>query len=392
MSPSLAMLDHILGAWDPETPAVLGTLVDLQGSGYRRPGARILIQADGTTSGTISGGCLERDVARNAFRWASEGATVVAFDTRRGAMGEVDLYGTGCEGVVHLCLEPVGPDHGESPLKLIADARERREALTLVTAHHVSWPGVPLGLMAYDNGQGPQIVRAVSDAIATPLRAIMGEARTRGRTQGLHVTGNQVCRALVEHIAPPKQLLIVGTGLDAQILAQMAQPMGWHVTVTGRDTLALGRIAATGARTVMLPPRPTMEDLPLGPHTAVVLMSHNLAIDTAVLPLALSSDAPYVGLLGPRARTGRLMSTLMASGIRITPTQLARLATPIGLDLGGEEPVEVALSIIGQIVARSHGRVGAELVGGQGQIHTPHPITETRACPASAEAQETPWS
>lgn len=388
------MIDQILRAWDPSAPAVLGTLVDLQGSGYRRPGARILIRPDGTSTGTISGGCLERDVARSATRWAAAGPATVAFDTRRGALGEPDLYGSGCEGVVHLFLEPITPERPVNALRLIADARASGEGCVLATVYHCAGRLAGLeGLGAFDRGQGPELHARFAhqpEAARLALVEAMAQVRAARQSQGVRLDhADGALRALVEWVAPPRHLVIAGTGPDAEVLAHMARPLGWRVDVWGVDDIALGRLAAAGVNARRLPPSPTGAELSLTPHSAVVLMTHNLARDAMLLPVALESAAPYVGLLGPRARAGRLMARLLAEG-RVPPAEaLARLATPIGLDIGGSDPTTVALSILGQITARAHQRPGAELVGGRGHIHPPHPVTQV-ALSASPEETSCP--
>lgn len=371
MRPARPLIDQILTAHRPGEPAVLGTLVDLEGSGYRRPGARLLIQPDGRFAGAISGGCLERDLARNAFAVTADGPALVRIDTRSGLFGQADHYGTGCDGVVHLLLERLDRA-AVDPLALIAPARAAGLPQTIVTAFDGggAWGGLR-GTLAWLTDARPTVATPCPAPLAAALRDAMADARAAGQSQGVLIRrGADHLRALVEVRPARPELVIVGTGPDAAALIELARPLGWRVRVLGGHPLALADLAAPDVRTQVVPARPTAAELRLHADAYVLLMSHSLALDGAILPLALHSAAPYVGLLGPRRRAGKLMARLHAAGALPAPALLDKLASPVGLDLGGDDPTAVALAILAEVVARRNGRAGGAIT--RPRIHPDH--------------------
>lgn len=368
------LIDQILAAHRPGESAVLGTLVDLEGSGYRRPGARLLMHADGRFTGAISGGCLERDIARNAFPITADGPALIRLDTRSGLFGQADRYGTGCDGVVHLLLERLDAAPID-PLGLIQDARAAGEAQVIVTGFEAdgAWTAAR-GTLAWQTAAGVECAPHVPATMRDALADAMAEARAHQHSLGLRLDGGaDRLRALVEYRPARPELIIVGTGHDAHALATLAAPLGWRVRVLGGHPLALADFAAP---TQVVPARPAAEDLGLHAAAYVVLMSHSLALDGAILPLALASAAPYVGLLGPRRRAARLMTRLHAAGALPEPALLDKLASPVGLDLGGDDPTEVALAILAQVVARRNQRAGGAFT--RPKIHAAHRWIERR--------------
>jgi xanthine dehydrogenase accessory factor len=190
------------------------------------------------------------------------------------------------------------------------------------------------------------------------------------QTRGMRWDGpDGSVQALIEFRPPAPELVIIGTGEDAQSLAMLAAPLGFRLRVLGGNAM---RLRAFSAPTQVVPARPGPADLPLNADTYVVFLSHDLALDAALLPLALDAAPAYIGLLGPRRRTAKLMTALHAAGRLPAPEQLARLHTPVGLDIGGDDPSEVALAILAQVVACKNGRQGGQF--GSGHIPARHTI------------------
>jgi xanthine/CO dehydrogenase XdhC/CoxF family maturation factor len=381
----MALLDQILKAYDPRRPAVLGTVVDLLGSGYRRPGARILIFDDGGHVGAISGGCLEKDVARNARAWVEDGPMTVLFDTRSNRFEPLGKYGTGCEGVVHLFLQPMPSQpspsqQGLDPLAQLAELRAAGKDAVLVTAYACTDDDAPLGCVAVVDGTSQQWADALPHALRPALLQAAEQTLQDQRTAGLELEHEGATwRFLVEYARPPLELVVVGTGADAAALVQVARPLGWRIRVVGTDPLKLDRPGFAGADTVCLTSAAQAAQVEVGRHSYVVQMTHHFEQDARMLPHWLASPAPYVGLLGPKSRTARLMTQLHEDGALPDADQIDKLATPVGLDLGGEDPYEVAVSIVSQIVARKNGRDGGPLSKRNAPIHEPHRVqTHTR--------------
>ena len=337
-------ITRILAALDaaPGQPATLATLVQVEGSSYRRPGARLLLLPDGTRVGSISGGCLDEDVLERALRVLNTGEPDLArYDTAE----ENDLLwgvGTGCEGSVQIFLERISVERPEWVNVLRTNQQHRRET-TL----------------------------EVSYAREAPVRA-----RTPAHPCGtrLPASHDDVAAAEVglfrETIPAAPALLICGAGDDVQPLLRMAKETGWHVTIADArpayvtpkrfpqaDRLQSGAIAGI------------VNQLPIDARTFAVVMTHRFEDDSKFLRALLATDVRYVGQLGARKRTERLLTKLAAEGFTLSATKLARLHAPVGLDLGGSAPETVALSILAEMHARLAGRTPGNLRDRIGPIH-----------------------
>lgn len=315
-------------------PAVLATVVQVEGSSYRRPGARRLLLADGTSTGSVSGGCLEEDIAERSRRVLASGQPELAvYDTA----AENDLVwgtGLGCQGVVRVLLEKIPAVRPAWIDTLAAHLRERR----------------PTVLAVAFGGSGPAGTRLADEAASGDTEALL----------------------FCETIAPPPALLICGAGDDAQPLARLAKELGWHVTVAdSRSALATRARFPTADRLQARPIADLARDWTSDEPTLAVVMSHRYADDLSYLRALLPRALGYVGQLGPRSRTDRMLRELAAEGGDLAPAQLAKLHAPVGLDLGGDTPESVALAIVAEIQARLSGRTPGFLRDRPGPIHDP---------------------
>jgi xanthine/CO dehydrogenase XdhC/CoxF family maturation factor len=319
----------------PGSPAVLATLVRVDGSSYRRPGARLLWLADGAHAGSISGGCLEEDLIERARRALATGrAEVATYDTA----AENDIVwgtGTGCDGRVTVLLEPLPPDRPRWVQTLRANLAAQRS-----TALAVAYGGLP-------------------------------EIRLGTRLADDPPAGAEGGEIFAETVQPPYPLVVFGAGDDAQPLVRMALELGWQVTVVdSRPAYATATRFPGAAVVIVWPAEFAAESVPLGPRTLAVVMTHRYRDDLALLPRLLTAPLAYLGLLGPRHRMQRLLSGIEGSGLAITPEMRARLHAPVGLDIGGRTPETVALSILAEIQARLAGRSAGFLRDGPpGPIH-----------------------
>jgi xanthine dehydrogenase accessory factor len=175
---------------------------------------------------------------------------------------------------------------------------------------------------------------------------------------------------LVEYVPAPVELLAVGAGEDVAALMEVARPLGWRLRVASTDPVRLGDARFAHVERHVLARAAEVGALELGRATRVVLMTHSLLFDAEALGPLLASPARLVGMLGPASRTARLMALLHAEGRLPGAAQLDKLRSPVGLDLGGEDAWEVAVSIIAQIMAEAHDRPGGALHGRGNPIHT----------------------
>lgn len=357
-----------------DAPVHLATVVDVAGSAYRRPGARLLVLPDGAHVGGISGGCLERDLCRAAPQLAAGGPTVVSFDTRDEAAGVTPRYNLGCSGVIHVLVERVEPgDRAVAPLESLEQVVEEDRPRVMATAYHRTSDDGP--------GVGERFGAAAFAELHPDARALVHRVTETGIATGCTLAARDgESRILVERVDPPPRLVVFGANDDVRPLTSAAAALGWNVVVADRraDRLERGRFADAD-RVIAIDPGDASAVLggarharaTSGPQTAVVLMTHDFDDDVRLLPQALDSDAGYVGLLGPKSRTAKLLRRLSDEGTLPTAASLDRLRTPVGLDLGGATPEEIALAILAEIVAVRNGRAGGRLQDRTGPIHAP---------------------
>lgn len=294
----------------------------MQGSSYRKPGARMLVTRHGWKAGSISGGCLEADLVRQAHWLVAEGrATLRRYDTS--AEGAAAL---GCGGEIEVLVEPFGQD---TPLRdAMTRATRLRETVEVFTV--------------VEQGD-PQLGRRLLQTARSHVEPTAANRR-RMRVGGVEL------EVLHEIFRPSPRLLVFGAGHDALPLVSFAQALGWDVHVVDWRPHLLTPARFPSAERHLLG-GDALDAAPLEEGCAVVLMSHQLGYDGAALRQALGSPLPrYVGVLGPRHRTDDLLAQLPPG------TSLSRVRAPVGLDLGGEGPAAVALAIVSELQVVWSGR------------------------------------
>ncbi len=330
-------------------PAVLVTLVKLAGSAYSGPGARMLVLPDGTIAGTFGAGCFEQDLVGHAEKVRAAGAAAtVTYDLTVDDDKPWGL-GMGCRGKLDLLLEPVPAGTTPESLTIQLDATRARKAAAIATVLRTGAdPALGLGDRLLLRGDGVSGGDFGSGALRTVVKAAVRDALKKRKTSVVvqPVAGGEA-ELLGEFVPPPIALVAGGAGRDTAPLAKLAGELGWDVHLLGKDEM------------------PKVLDA----RTAAVIMSHNLQRDTALLAALLPSPCGYVGLLGSHARTAEILAELGRRGQALTPRQLKKLHSPVGLDVGAETPSEVALSIVAEIQAFFAGRRGGALKKRKGPIH-----------------------
>ncbi len=337
--------------------AVLATVVDLKGSGYRLPGARMLIKADGDATGTVSGGCLEADVLERAKRVLHTGrAEVFTYDTTTHEDSVFSLN-MGCRGVLRVLMEAV--DSSSETIRTIRSVYEDRKPVCGAVVIRSEVESLPVGLRM---GCDMQIVELPT--IADDLRTF-GDSRSNYETVTYDIEGALI-EAAFERIDPPVQLYIFGAGADAVPLAEVAHGLGWEVNVCDHRPAFLTEERFPKCDALISLNRDVVPEWDADELTAFVLMNHNYDRDKSMLPGALRSRAFYVGALGPRKRTQQMLSEL---GDPFTAEELSRLRAPAGLDIGGDTPEAIAISIIAEIHSVLKHRMGGPLRDRQAPIY-----------------------
>ncbi|MEQ1762236.1 MAG: XdhC family protein [Pyrinomonadaceae bacterium] len=337
--------------------AVLATVVDLKGSGYRLPGARMLIKANGDATGTVSGGCLEADVMERAKRVLETGrAEVFTYDTTA-AENSVFSLNMGCRGVLRVLMEAV--DRSSEIIAAIRSAYADRDTVSGAVVIRSELDSIPVGQRIGAESVVPELPTLSGDL------ATFADSRSNYETVTYDVEGSFVEMAF-ERISPPVQLYILGAGADAVPLADAAHGLGWDVNVCDHRPAFLTEERFPKCDALVSLNRDVAPEWEVDDLTAFVLMNHNYDRDKAMLPGAMRSKAFYIGALGPKRRTEQMMSEL---GDPFTDDELSRLRAPAGLDIGGDTPEAIAISIVAEIQSVLKHRNGGPLRDRQAPIY-----------------------
>ena len=366
-------LQRLLLAYDVHRaaarPCALATVVEVLGSAYRRPGARMLVTDDGHLTGAISGGCLEGDARQRARQAIFRGQpTLVTYDTRDEDDPRHGL-GPGCQGVVRILLEPLDFAAADNPLELLRSFALHPEPAVLATVFetaHTSGLKAAVGQRLLLSAAG---VVGGASAVGTPLAAAAAATLAQGHSQVLNLnTAAGPVRALLELLSPPLRVVVYGAGNDAQPLVRLGASLGWHLTVLdGRPQLATAARFPEAAAVRVVPVTALPYEMP--GEAYAVLLSHNYAYDLAALALHITAGTPYIGLLGPHLKANRLLEELQLTEFEQRELLRTRLHSPIGLDLGSETPEEIALAIVAEIQATRHQRNSRPLRERAGTVH-----------------------
>jgi xanthine/CO dehydrogenase XdhC/CoxF family maturation factor len=332
------LLEHAPSA---QVPRVLATVVATAGSTYRKPGARMLIMANGRYLGLLSGGCLEADLKIHAQQVLDGGVPrAVEYDMR----GPDDILfgiGAGCEGAMRVLLEPAGPGSpAAAALAAAGRASQAGQPASLVSVHESA--DLPLGTYEAAPPLPSELIRAAAQSL--------DEGVSRGMDWD---DGGRRNRALVQFLAPPPHLLICGAGPDAQPVVSAARFLGWRVSVVDHRPAYAVAANFPGAEVSLCDPRLLRSSVAIEGCHAAVVMSHHLASDATYLrELAQAGVPAYVGLLGPEARRSRLAQELGPVAEKLK----SRVRGPVGMDIGAVTPEGIALAIVAQIHAWLAGR------------------------------------
>ncbi|WP_414582520.1 XdhC family protein [Scytonema sp. PCC 10023] len=352
----------------------LATVVKTSGSVYRKPGARMLMTDDGQMIGAISGGCLESNVFEQAqtLMFYSGTPTVVKYDTS----SSDDIiwgFGLGCNGVVSVLIESLDDVEASSQLEFIADCFEQNQQGVVATVFRVEGKNQVQVASRLFLKQDGTIINGIEDNQLAHKVQEDAQRALHNKCSRIesYLLVNGIAEVLFEVIQPPLSLLIFGAGHDAIPVVHFAKQLGWHTTVIdNRPGYTTGDRFPVADRIIFCNPEHLEAHLTFNPRMVAVLMTHKYTHDLALLPILLSSGLPYVGLLGPKTRRERLLQDLQASGFILTPDQLQRLYSPVGLDIGAETPEEIALSIVAEIQAVIANRCGNSLRQRAGAIHS----------------------
>jgi xanthine dehydrogenase accessory factor len=351
----------------------LASVVHLDGSSYRRPGARMLINDEGLLTGAISGGCLEGDALRKALLViAQQNSKLITYDTTDEEDVSVGVQ-LGCAGIIQVLFEPIDVDAEINPVKLLQKAIARRQKTVLVTLFSSEEKNKPqVGtcmLLEEDNTITGDIPFA---SIKEPvMNDVLLAMKTHTSSFKKYISEGQSITAFIEFLQPPISLVVVGAGNDAIPLVNMADMIGWETRVVdGRNTHAKPERFSSACQVLVSKPENVLEQITIDELTVFVLLTHNYNYDLAMLKALLERNVTYIGLLGPKKKLNSMLEELKNKGIEISEKQLSSIYSPVGLEIGAETAEEIALSIVSEIKAVFAGKKGMSLRVSHDFIHS----------------------
>jgi xanthine dehydrogenase accessory factor len=340
----------------------LATVVQVEGSSYRKAGARMLITEDGQLTGAISGGCLEGDALRKArLAMVQQEPMLITYDTTDDDDAKLGV-GLGCNGIIHILVEPISPEKPFHPISFLRRFLNSRGPFVLITVfnmtdRHAIQYGTCLLINEAGNTFGSLPAHSISDFILTDAFDVLRNGNTATKT---YIYQNDYT-CFIELLTPAVSLIIVGAGNDAIPLMQMSSVLGWRITVLdGRANYATKDRFPLADSIIIAKSAEALNQLDLDIRTVVILMTHNYIYDMTLLKHLLTVQLPFIGVLGPKKRLTRMLDELFA-GQEVPQEQVQHIYGPVGLDLGSENAEEIALSMLSQIQSVINKRDGGPL-------------------------------
>jgi len=346
----------------------LATVVKVEGSSYRQPGARMLVTEDGLLTGAISGGCLEGDALRKALLSIHQQQNkLITYNTSNEDDSEVGLQ-LGCNGIVHILFEYIDDAVENNPIQLLQQLEFERKDAVVATVFSLKRQAAQQGtLLFYRENETPIYANNTALNILEDVKQALNIKATVVRQ--LH--DEQENEVLADYINPPVSLVIVGAGNDVQPLVKMTSLLGWEITIgEGRATHATKKRFPEAKNVFVVKPEQLLENISIDAQTYFVLITHNYKYDLAVLKLLVQTNCNYIGILGPKTKLNRMLDDLNSEGIQLTEEKLTTIYGPVGLDLGAETAEEIALSIVAEIKAVMSGKQGVSLKYKTEKIHS----------------------
>jgi xanthine dehydrogenase accessory factor len=351
----------------------LATVVHLEGSSYRRPGARMLISEEGQLTGAISGGCLEGDALQKALMvMAQKKARIVTYDTMDEDEATLGV-GLGCNGVIQVLIEPVDHSDPDNPICFLKQVASERQKSILVTLFSLfdkkgEQPGTCFLLEESGGIRSRSIDSNLQKELQEEARLALDQQKSAFHN---YVSTTYNLTSFIEFVPPAISVVVIGAGNDVFPLVDIADIVGWETRVVdGRASYASKERFEKACQVLVSKPEQVLEQIPVDQYTVFLLMTHNYNYDLAMLRALLARRQTYIGVLGPKKKLDRMLGELKEEGMELTENNLSFVFGPVGLDIGAETAEEIAVSIIAEIKAVFAGRHGMSLRGLDDVIHS----------------------
>jgi xanthine dehydrogenase accessory factor len=352
-----------------KTKAALATVVRVEGSSYRRTGARMLVLESGEWIGGISGGCLEGDALKKARLAMSQNkATLITYDTTDDDPYQIGV-GLGCNGIIDVLITPLDSQNPNNAVRQLQSCIDQRMPNLVVTVTGISkvHTNIALGnVFRFDNEVhfsanfplsqlNESLIPSINEALAT-TKSVSKEYILEDRSK---------LTLFLEVIPPAIQLYIFGSNYDVYPMVKVGKELGWRVICVCNPAKMHASLSKMADTVVPKDHQPEIDNF-----TAAISMCHDYESDYRNMQMLLKTDIKYIGLLGPKKRTIKMYDRMTEKGTSLTAEQEERIYSPVGLDIGAATPEEIALSVCAEIRAFFSGRDGNRLK------YRPKPIYE----------------
>jgi xanthine/CO dehydrogenase XdhC/CoxF family maturation factor len=316
---------------------------------------------------------LEGDALRKAMLALSQQKIkLVTYDTSNEDDMTIGIQ-LGCAGIIQVLFEPINNSSPFNPIELIRESISRRQHAVLLTLFNLDNKNQDQGgtcmLLQQDGSlRGYNQHQEFQSIFINDMQEVLQSGKSMFKS---HVDQHKSTTAFIEFMQPTVSLVIVGAGNDAIPMMQIAHTLGWDVRVVdGRNTHAKPEKFQTACQVLVSKPEEVLEHLLIDGRTAFVMMTHNYNYDIAMLKALLPMDIPYIGMLGPKKKTERMLKEIQEAGLTIDDKMLEKVYGPTGLELGAETPEEIALSITAEILSVLNGTPGGQLKVKTDVIHS----------------------
>lgn len=352
--------------WQTEKVA-LGTVVKVEGSAYRRIGARMFVSNNGQWVGGISGGCLEGDALKRAqMAIMKNESSIVVYDTTEDDPHQIGV-GLGCNGRIEVLFTPIDHQNRSNQIEFLKTITHKRTSSILLQILSIEGKEKSRQGNFYTSDNLLQLAEETNLSFAEieEKLSIVLQKRKSKVFSFVSKDGN-VLEILFELIRPKVRLICIGDNYDVNAFMGIATELGWEIHVAGKARKLSKTVYEHAQKVYSIA---EAEDIEVDDYTAIILMSHDYKTDFTLLKKYLFLGLPYIGLLGPKKRMLKMQGELVENGFEVNLEAMSNLYAPVGLDIGAESPEEIALSIAAEIVAVFRQRNGAYLRNRKGAIH-----------------------
>ncbi len=343
----------------------IAQVVNVEGSSYRREGARMIIYESGIFEGGISGGCLEGDtLKRSQLAILKQKPSLVTYDTSKEQEIGISL---GCDGIIDVLMTPVTPESTTLSILRKCVSERKSHIIVTITSIDVELDSLQLGSSFYYNNEIDDIEDLPASAFKNFLLDQIREVVQKNKSGKYHFESNELRAGMYIEIIPSQfHLAIFGDNYDVYPMIDLAKLLDWEISLVGN----MQKLKKEKIQTVTNIYHKDFKERPLiDNRTAVLLMAHDYKTDFANLQELLKSISPYIASLGPKKRFIKMIDSFKELGVEISEEDMERIHAPSGLEIGANTPEEIALSIFSEILCAFTGKAGGMLKYKSGPIH-----------------------